>query len=94
MHAPHRATAHEMHRVRYHVYPGDPSWVIQQEGEPWEKAARQSSGGPTLDTRERALARAKELAQRHEFAAVLVHAADGTVEDTCYYGARSPDAVR
>jgi len=41
-----------------------------------------------IDSREKAISRAKELAQRHEFACVLVHAADGSIEEEIAYGMR------
>jgi hypothetical protein len=65
-------------RIRIHVRPSGRGHAIEIEGTP---------GVPEPhETREEAVCRARELAQRHEFSVVIVHGADGRVEAEYPYG--------
>jgi hypothetical protein len=59
-------------RIRFHVRPSGPGYAIEVEGAPGDCESH--------ETKERAVYRARELAQRHEFSVVIVHGADGGVE--------------
>ncbi len=72
--------------VCYHVLREGEGWLIQREGLSREAALWARADAMPIDTREKAVSRAKELAQRHEFACVLVHADDGSVENCYAYG--------
>lgn len=71
-------------RAVYHVVPADDLWVVRLVGDSVNEAA---------NTKEAAIARAKQLAQRSVLSQVVIHRADGTIEKEYTYGedpTRSP----
>ena len=63
-------------RAVYHVVPADDLWVVRLVGDSVNEAA---------NTKEAAIARAKQLAQRSVLSQVVIHRADGTIEKEYTY---------
>ena len=62
----------------YHLLPKEDQWAVRREGE--DRNLR------VLDTKREALDVAREIAQAHEPSRLVVHRADGTIQDNFNYG--------
>jgi poly(hydroxyalkanoate) granule-associated protein len=62
----------------YHLLPKEDQWAVRREGE--DRNLR------VLDTKREALDVAREIAQAHEPSRLVVHRADGTIQDSFNYG--------
>jgi poly(hydroxyalkanoate) granule-associated protein len=62
----------------YHLLPKEDQWAVRREGE--DRNLR------VLDTKREALNVAREIAQGHEPSRLVVHRADGTIQDSFNYG--------
>lgn len=62
----------------YHLLPKEDQWAVRREGE--DRNLR------VLDTKREALDAARTIAQAHEPSRLVVHRADGTIQDSFSYG--------
>ncbi|MEE4175832.1 MAG: phasin family protein [Xanthomonadales bacterium] len=62
----------------YHLLPKEDQWAVRREGE--DRNLR------VLDTKREALDAARSIAQAHEPSRLVVHRADGTIQDSFSYG--------
>ena len=62
----------------YHLLPKEDEWAVRREGE--DRNLR------VLDTKRKALDVARDIAQAHEPSRLVVHRADGTIQDSFHYG--------
>ncbi len=65
-------------RKIYHILPHESGWQVRGEG-----AKRSSS---VHQTKDEAVARAKELAHKHDLSQIKIHKQDGTIETEHTYG--------
>ena len=65
-------------RTKYHVTKHDQGWQVKRE-----KAERASA---VLDSKQEALARARELAKSQPLAQVIIHGQDGVIQTEHTYG--------
>ena len=62
----------------YHLLPKEDQWAVRREGE--------DGNLRVLNTKREALETAREIAQAHEPSRLVVHRADGTIQDSFHYG--------